>query len=494
MCEQAVPDNFKIRCSMKWLLVLFFAVVLTGCYRMRSSQGGGQLKSVTERQVNTSDILLPPGFQIELVHKDLTFPSAITFDDNGGLYVVETGYAYGEVWLEPKLIRLDSGGEKTEIARGGKNGPWTGLTFHEGNFYVSEGGEGEGGKILRISPAGKTTVLVENLPSIGDHHTNNLVVKDNYIYFGQGTATNSGVVGPDNAEYGWLKRKENFHDVPCGDIVLTGQNYESENVLTEDPNDKVLTGAYSAFGTKTTDGQVIKGNVPCSGAILRIPINGGKPEVVAWGLRNPYGIAISPDGKLFVTENAFDDRGSRPVWGAGDVLWEIEEGAWYGWPDFAEGKPIKDDEEFKPPSEKHVKPLIKNIPSNPPKPTAVFGVHASANGIDFSKNSQFGFEGEAFIAEFGDMAPDVGKVLKPVGFKVVRVNVETGVIRDFAVNKGKRNGPASWLKSGGLERPLSVKFDPSGEALYVVDFGILRMDNGSKPEQKTGVIWKITKR
>ena len=68
------------------------------------------------------------------------------------------------------------------------------------------------------------------------------------------------------------------------------------------------------------------------------------------------------------------------------------------------------------------------------------------------------------------------KVLFPVGFKIVRVNTETGVIRDFATNKGKRNGPASWLKSGGLERPLSVKFDRSGSNLYVVDFGIMKTD------------------
>ena len=72
----------------------------------------------------------------------------------------------------------------------------------------------------------------------------------------------------------------------------------------------------------------------------------------------------------------------------------------------------------------------------------------------------FGFNGEAFIAQLGDMAPNVGKVLAPVGFKVVRANVTNGVVRDFAVNKGKRNGPASWLKKGGLERPISVKFDP----------------------------------
>jgi hypothetical protein len=155
---------------------------------------------------------------------------------------------------------------------------------------------------------------------------------------------------------------------------------------------------------------------------------------------------------------------------------------------------LQNDEEFKVPGKKAVKPLLKTYPNTPPKPAAIFGVHASANGIDFSKSNGFGFNGEAFVAEFGDMAPKVGKTLYPVGFKIVRVNVSTGVVRDFAVNKGKRNGPATWLGKRGLERPVSVKFDNSGNALYVVDFGIMKMtEQGPLPQQTTGVIWKITK-
>jgi glucose/arabinose dehydrogenase len=474
--------------------MLWMCILLTSCYRMRTSNGGGEISNSVERKLSAPDILVPPGYKIEIVAKDLTFPSALTFDTNGKIYAVETGYAYGEVWRAPKLLEISNGGSATVIATGTKNGPWTSVTFYNSNFYISEGGEAEGGKILKVSPTGDITTLADHLPSIGDHHTNTLIIKDNYIYFGQGTATNSAVVGPDNADFGWLKRHKDFHDIPCGDLVLTGENYESSNVLTEDPNDKVLTGAFSPFGTKTESAQVIKGAVPCTGSILRIPINGGKAEMVSWGLRNPFGLALAPNGKIYTTENAYDERGTRPVWGAGDVLWEVKEGVWYGWPDYSGGRPIKDDEEFKPPSDKKVKPLIQSLPNNPPKPVAVLGVHSSSNGFDFSSSAKFGFEGEAFIAQFGDMAPNVGKVLSPVGFKIVRVNIETGVIRDFAVNKGKRNGPASWLKTGGLERPISAKFDPSGEALYVVDFGILRMtENGPVPQENTGVIWKISK-
>jgi len=475
------------------LATSFLLASLSSCYRMRASRGGGQISPVATRNIHPDDIALPPGYSITAVATGLTFPSAVTFDDQERAYVVETGYSYGEVWELPRLLRLEPDGRTTVIAKGGKNGPWTSIVYHNGSFYVSEGGEASGGRILRISMDGKITPLLENLPSMGDHHTNALVIKDGYIYFGQGTATNAGVVGTDNAQYGWLPRKKDFHDIPCADVILAGQNYSTENVLTPAAGDQAVTGAYVPFNTPTRAGQVIKGSIPCNGSILKIPLEGGKPELVAWGLRNPFGLALSPDGKIFATENGFDDRGSRPVWGAGDVLWEIKQDQWYGWPDFSAGRPMKDLEEFRVPGKPAVKPLLQQYPGTPPRPAAVFGVHASANGLDFA-TGDFGFEGEAFVAEFGDMAPSVGKVLRPVGFKVVRVNVQTGVIRDFAANKGKRNGPASWQGSGGLERPISVRFDPSHRNLYIVDFGIVRMsDRGATPEVSTGVIWKISK-
>ena len=95
-------------------------------------------------------------------------------------------------------------------------------------------------------------------------------------------------------------------------------------------------------------------------------------------------------------------------------------------------------------------------------PAAILDVHSSSNGLDFSRSSEFGYVGQAFVAQFGDQASATGKVFAPIGFKVVRIDVQTGVINEFAVNKGSSNGPASWLRSGGLERPLSVRFDPKG--------------------------------
>src|SRR5215213_1649055 len=335
---------------------------LTSCYRMRKSNGGGQIETISQRIINAGDIALAPGYKIEAVTSGLTFPTAVAFDDEGAVYVIEAGYSYGEVWGEPRLLKVDAAGKTTAIAKGSRNGPWSGITWYNGAFYVAEGGEMEGGKILKITKEGSITPLISSLPSFGDHHTNGPVIKDGYIYFGQGTATNSGVVGEDNAQFGWLLRKKDFHDIPCKDVFLNGQNYTSSNVNNDDPNDQSTTGAYVPFGTATTPGQNIKGTVPFTGAILIIPLTGGAAEVVAWGLRNPFGLAFSPAGKLFVTENGYDERGSRPVWGSGDVLWEIHQGVWYGWPDYSAGKPIWNDGEFKSPKSDHVKPLLQKYP------------------------------------------------------------------------------------------------------------------------------------
>lgn len=473
------------------LVLLLSSLVWSGCYVMRGSNGAGQTRFEPPRRIEPNDIAVLKGYRIEPVSTGLTFPTGVTFDGDGRPCVVESGYCYGEVWTTPRLLRIESDGRKTEIARGAKNGPWTGVTFHDGAFYVAEGGVLEGGRILKITPDGTITALVTNLPSFGDHHSNGPVISpDGWLYFGQGTASNSGVVGEDNAQFGWLKRRPDFHDIPGADITLTGENFTTKDVLNRSGR-KVVTGAFLPFGTASHRGQVIKGQLPCSGAIMRLRLDGSNLELVAWGLRNPFGLAFGPGGKLYVTDNGYDDRGSRPAWGTPDVLWEVQSGVWYGWPDFAAGLPLTR-KQFKPPFKSRPQFLLASHPNKPPEPVAVFGVHSSADGLDFSRNADFGFQGQAFVALLGDEAPNVGKVLHPVGAKVVRVDLATGVLQEFAVNRGRVNAPASKLKRGGLERPVAVRFNPSGDTLYVVDFGVLtHSKKGAKPYPETGVLWRI---
>ncbi|MFY9308303.1 MAG: glucose dehydrogenase [Bacteroidia bacterium] len=476
-----------------YFFILSAALLLfSGCFKFRGYYGTKSYDPVN-RPLNAADVILPEGYSLEVIASGLNFPAGLAFDDKGTAYIIEAGYSYGEIYTIPKLLRIDQNGKTTEIAHGGKNGPWTGVDYYQGNFYVSEGGTVEGGKILKISPEGKMSVIVQGLPSFGDHHTDGVRIgNDGYIYFGQGTATNSAVVGKDNMDFGWLARKNDFHDFPCEDVVLTGENYETENVLSED-KEMILTGAYVPYGTATKRGQIIKGQIPCTGAVMRVPATGGDIELVAWGFRNPFGLAFTADNQLYVTDNGYDERGSRPVFGAGDLMWKVKPDTWYGWPDFS-GRDSLAGENYKARSISPKSVLLKH-PNVPPKPAAIFGVHSSSNGFDFSTSSGFGYRNEAFVAQFGDMAPDVGNIYSPVGFKVVRVNVETGEIADFAVNKGLVNGPASTLKSGGLERPIAVRFSSDGASLYIVDFGIMEItEKGPAPKQNTGIVWKVTKK
>jgi glucose/arabinose dehydrogenase len=474
--------------------VVASAFLISACYSMRPSDGGGQTSFEPPRQLNPADVALPAGYRIEVAASGLTFPTGVAFDGQGRPYVTESGYSYGEVFTTPRLLRIEPNGRATVIATGGRNGPWNGLTFSNGSFYVAEGGELEGGRILRITPDGHVTAIVSGLPSKGDHHTDGPAAgPDGWIYFGQGTATNSGVVGPDNADFGWLKREPAFHDIPCKDITLRGQNFTSANPITGG-DQQVSTGAYLPFGTASSPGQVVRGAIPCSGAIMRVRPEGGTPELVAWGLRNPFGLAFSPAGELYITENMYDIRGSRPIFGAGDLLRRIRPGTWYGWPDFYGNERLDNADRFGPPGKGAPPLLLSNYPDIPPEPVARLPVHSSSNGFDFSRNPAFGHVGDAFIAQFGDQTPVTGKVTSPVGFKVVRVNAQTGVSEDFIVNRGPVNGPASYLKTAGIERPLAARFDPAGDALYVVDFGIMTMtERGPQPRQGTGVVWRVVR-
>ncbi|HEY9552836.1 PQQ-dependent sugar dehydrogenase [Allosphingosinicella sp.] len=477
-------------------LLALLAGGLSGCFAMLPTQGGAYTEFSGERRFNTADVLLEPGYEIELVTSGLTFPTGIAFDASGRPYVLEAGYSYGEVFTTPRLLRLEPGGATTVVASG-EGGPWTGVVFDDGAFYVASFGA-----ILRVDLNGSISTVLEGLPSEGDHHTNGPAIgPDGWLYFGQGTATNSGVVGPDNYEFGWLKRAPRHHDIPCEEIVLAGENFTSDNPFRGAPDsplpgdpEQVTTGAYVPFGTVTTPGQVVGGQVPCTGAIMRVRPSGGPPELVAWGFRNPFGLAFSSDGRLYVTDNGFDERGSRPVFGTGDLMYVIEPGRWYGWPDFYAGHLLDEENRGKSHPGPPMRPLLARHPSQPPEPVAAFGVHASADGFDFSRNPAFGNVGQAFVAQLGDMVPGVGKTLAPVGFKVVKVDVATGVVHDFAVNRGELQGPASWGNHGGLERPVAVRFDPAGTALYVVDFGVLTSDErGNYPRPGTGAVWRITR-
>lgn len=466
---------------MDSILAYMYAPILPFLKKIKIPRSG-------DRGHKPEDILLPEGFTAEVVATGFNSPVHCCFDEDGFCYVTEAGH---KIDSKPRILKVNAETGEYEIffdlpeERWIKTGALTGACWHDGYLYFCNTNT-----LSRLGKDGSIEDIVTDLPGLGDHQTNYPVVgPDGKIYFGQGSATNTGVVGADNFAYEWLPHFPDFHDTPGQDIKLVGRNYEYQNVLGS-ITETVKTGAYVPFGTETYPGQIIKGNVKCNGSVLRCNPDGSNLELVAWGLRNPYGIAFHPDGRLFATEHGIDERSRRHIIGDLEDFYEIKEGDWYGFPDFASG--IRLDDPFWKKGGRGREPVIAEHPDpNPPKPFVTFSDHAGPNGVDFCRDASFGFEGDAFIALFGDIAPVTTRTITPRGFKIVRVDTRNRCVEDFAVNKIA--GPASELPHEGFERPSHCQFGPDG-ALYVVDYGeivIAPERGGIRMRKETGTLWRI---
>ena len=432
---------------------------------------------MVKRIIDIDDIILPPGYEIELFARNLTTPINIVFNDRGEMLVGDAGITSGS----GKVLKLTDSG--FEVIAEGFNPPLTGITYHNDLIYVAHRGY-----ITIVKEDGSKKDIFSGLPSWGDHHNNRVVFgPDGKMYFGQGTATNSGVVGPDNH---WVSDYPFFHDYPGQDIVLRGQNYLSDNFLTNAPHDKACTGSYTPFGMPNYPCEMVKGVTRASGSILRANPDGSDLELVAWGLRNPFRMKFDRDNRLLSTNHGIDIRGSRPIANSPDTFHIIHPGCWYGWPDYTGGLPVTLPV-FKPDDEPQPEFLLAQHPMIPPPPLACFVPHSAIMGFDINYNHRFGPINNVFIAEFGSEAPRTtgGKPLPGVGHKISRIDLPTGRIITFAKNKTRF--AASYTGDGGFERPIDIIFGPD-HVMYIADFGI-REEEGHSYIPNTGVIWKVTR-
>jgi glucose/arabinose dehydrogenase len=301
---------------------------------------------------------------------------------------------------------------------------------------------------------------------------------DGKLYFSQGAMTNTGVVGLDAYELGWLRRLPQAHDLPGYNITLTGVNIETEDPLNNEPTAR--TGAFAPFGTETEAGQHVGAQLPCTAAVMRCDLDGSGLELVAWGLRNAYGLGFLPDGRLLAIDQGADDRGSRPVGNAPDMLFVVREGAWYGWPDFIGDDPITA-AKYRPergPAPKFVLANHDELPS-PRRPLLRFPPHTAAVKFDVAPTATREWAGQIFVALFGDETPMTAPSAPPVGRTVVRID------------------PDSWslyeLVTEGLSRPIDVRSNSVDGALYIVDFGRFEMhgERGVIADAETGRLWRF---
>jgi len=462
------------------------------------------------------------GYKAEKVVGGLTYPTSLTWDNQGNMYVAEAGGGLPPEQLAPSRIMKVANGTATEfinLTGKGVHVALVGMVWFNGAFYITHRADDRSGAVSRVTMNGQVTKIFDGiLDSKAEHQINDIKVgPDGKLYVAVGPAGNSGVIDMSIAPS--VKLSPDVHTTPCKDIVLLGRNFKSADFRSSSPTDSVMTGAYVPFGTATSVGQKIPGAKKCGGSILKFDPNNAEATITmhAWGFRNLIGIGWDKNGKMYATENGYDIRGSRPVKDEYDASLRINEGMWYGVPDFSAGREPLTNAKFEVPDAFQAEVFVGNTSLGknlgfvinhaasgltPPTPAVVLSRHevnSSPVLFDIAPDSWGPLAGQLFIAEWGDLAPPTNPLrgnAPAEGFRVVKVNPNTGDLTPFVFNKGGGIPASEQGKTGqGLDRPFDVKFGPDG-AMYIVDYGVVNIDMSKTPpydsKAGTGAIWKVT--
>ena len=405
---------------------------------------------------------------MQAVVSGLNFPTSIAMSPQGRVYVAESGLPFAGAPAGGVISRVLEDGRRVRLLNGLRP-PVNGLAWHEGWLIVSEGGNP--GRISRLNPeTGERVTVLDGLPGFGNYHTNMVAVgPDGKLYFSQGAMTNSGVIGLDSHDLAWLGEVPHNCDIPGYDVTINGFVAE-----TADPRSpagaRARTGAFAPFGT-SVPGARVAGRVPCTASVMRCDVDGRHLELVAWGLRNAYGLGFLRDGRLLATDQGADMRGSRPIANCPDFLYEVRQGAWYGWPDFYGGRPGTEAQDF----------VLANHQELPMPECALVEFEPNCCAVKFAVVPDgMSYAGQLLVAQFGDEKP----MTAPQGARVGRtlIRVSTGDWRTHPVAAAE------------FKRPIDVAFCPLSGAAYVVDFGEFEMtpEKGIAARAGSGCVWKLS--
>ncbi len=490
--------------------------LLGGC-----AQGPRLLPKAEQKAIDRAIVEYPTGFELTPYVRNLTAPTAIAFDTDGSLLIAENSLEEGQ----PHIFGYRTDGTRFEIypthqplpfglARSGFRiyGPIGGMACYRGRVYVSHRDANRRGVITAFNYDGSHITIVADLPAQGDYSVTDLAISPSgHLYFGLGAATNSGVVGIDNWDVGWVQDYPKVCDAPWKRLKLLGYRFDTPNPRAGlfGGDDISVTAPFQSFGTSNQTTIPKAANDKPTAAVYSVSPYGGNLKVEAHGIRLPRGLAFNEYGRLYVTNNGMELRGTRPVKDDPDaLLWLVPE-TWYGWPDYsADLQPISESR-FQPPVEMIIKTgypdlsfLIDHQTSGLLRPDrntllqAVFPPLSGAAKMDFVPPSGpfKEFHGNVIITLSGDRAPFATsghKLISPVGYKLVRVDVDMRQIKDFVYNT--RELPAHMLGRDveAIERPIDVKFGPDG-AMYILDLGQMEMKDGrEKVVPGTGRVFKL---
>jgi glucose/arabinose dehydrogenase len=478
-----------------------------------------------------ASVMIREGFQMEMVIGGLDEPTSVALYEGKLLVSLNSTDT-------PRVIEVDDRESTpllagTDLPEGTLMPPLTSVRVNGEDIWITHRQMGVNGwtvgAISRFShddPRGSFRTVITDLPSQGDHYTEDLAFgADGRVYFAQGSATNSSLVGPDNAS--WLMDAPTFRDFPPVDVELAAAAYKTPDPTSSDPSAEATTAPYSRFnsgpvadGTRVmapTGSRPVEGMVAGTASVYSFDAQAADPtaslRLEAWGFRNPYGIGFDPrdPSRLFVSNNGADVRSmeengqvkvveARPVANDLDDLFVVNVAdrrvEFFGWPDFFHDQatrmalPITDPAICNPGAAPDLGPCRFAF-SRAFRETlqvddafAQLQLHSSANKFDFSPGQSFGTEGDIFIAETGSFPPVTGATTF-TGFKVVQVD-RTGKVTDFVANRSEDQDGI--LDPAVMNKPIDVKFtDPN--TMIIVDLGVV---DPAKVIPSSGKIWRIT--
>src|SRR3954447_2564177 len=321
-------------------------------------------------------VRVPPGVKLQRYATGIPNPSNLAFDRRGRLWATSAGVQAADadgVWLVPRR-----GARPRQVVSGLFSA--LGLTWHRGELYVSH-----------IVPHA----------TFAPRHTGRVVAYSGFD--GRRFARSRVVV--DGLPVG-RHRPDSIVAGPGGRLYL-GIGSESDH----EPSPSTLAGTVVSFRP-----------------------GGGGLRVEARGLRNPYGLAVAPDGRrLLVSEHGRDDLGLHSPPDALDLVDPGGRARSYGFPAcWGQGGA---------PCRGTVAPLARLAP------------HSAPGAVVVAR--RFGRWGpSAFVMRFGSSFRE-----NPTGGDIVRVSL--------AHLGRRRTAPVQRFATGfGHEEPLGATLGPDG-ALYV---------------------------